>query len=331
MELLLWDRAHERIAEQLAAAAPQVRPIVMRNDGSLWREGRPLEPGAAKPEAAWGSSDFYADGPVRDFMVFLLKSDSVRWMQSGAAGLDHPVFAKLMAKGIRLTNSDATAVAVAEFAVAGVLDAFHPNAERRAAQAARTWARPAFREVMGSTWLVIGMGAIGQAVAVRAGAFGARVIGVRRSPRGDEPAAEMIAPAAVPGALPRADVVVLALPGTAQTRHLVNGEFLARMKPGSVLVNVGRGTLVDEAALLAALERGVPEWAVLDVMETEPLPAESPLWSHPRIRLNAHAASHTLGTVTRNDEVFLDNLRRYVAGEALRFEVDPALFDAPEG
>jgi len=325
MDLLLWEKSYERLAARLAEAAPGVRPVVMRDDGSLLADGRPVEPAAVRIEAAFGSTDFYGEGPVRDFMVLLLKSGHVKWMQSSAAGFDHPVFAKLAGKGIRLTNSDATAVAVSEYVMAGVLDALHPQAGRRAAQQAREWRRLPFREVHGTTWLVLGLGNIGRGVARRAAAFGAHVIGVRRNPRGDENVDELVTPAKVAGALPRADVVVLALPAAPETERVVDAAFLAAMKPCSVLVNVGRGTLVDEAALLAALERGIPEVAVLDVFETEPLPPESPFWDHPRVRLNAHAASLTEGTMLRADQTFLDNLARYLTGRPLKFEVDPAL------
>jgi phosphoglycerate dehydrogenase-like enzyme len=125
-------------------------------------------------------------------------------------------------------------------------------------------------------------------------------------------------------AVPRADVIVLAAPGTPQTRHLVNDELLAAMRTGSVLVNVGRGSLVDEDALLRALDTGVPEAAILDVFATEPLPDDHPLWDHPRVVVTPHSSAGGLGRHDRAVELFVNNLSRYVRGEALLHEADPA-------
>jgi phosphoglycerate dehydrogenase-like enzyme len=327
LEILLLERSYRRIEQAFRRVAPDATPLLMRDDGRLLRSGRPVAPEAVHPEVAWASRDLFLrmeDGPVRDFMVTVLKSDGLRWMQSGAAGLDHPVWAMIAGKGVRLTNDDAAAIAIAEFVLSSVLDAFQPNPARRASQAARRWERHDFREIAGTTWLVIGVGNIGREVALRAGAFGAHVIGVRRRPRGDEPVAEMREPAAMREALPRADVVALCAAANRSTQDLVDGAFLAAMKAGSVLVNIARGALVNETALLASLDRGVPAWAILDVFESEPLPVESPLWGHPRVRASAHAAAAGSGTTRRGDRRFLTNLERYLAGEPLDLEVDPA-------
>jgi phosphoglycerate dehydrogenase-like enzyme len=176
---------------------------------------------------------------------------------------------------------------------------------------------------MGGHWLIVGFGAIGQLVAERARAFGAKITGVRRTP-GPHPLADAMAPlSALRDVAPEADVIVLAAPGAPETRHLVDAPLLASMKSGSILVNVGRGSLVDEPALLAALDRGTPEFAILDVFETEPLPPGSPFWRHPRVALTGHASSFGSGRPARHEALFVENLERYLDGKPLLDEVDP--------
>jgi phosphoglycerate dehydrogenase-like enzyme len=324
MQVLMLERSYQRVGSKLREVAPELEPLLMAADGSLHLQGQPIDARAARPEMAWANSDLYAGGPVRDFMVLCLKSESLRFVQSSAAGFDHPVFAMLVDKGVQLANSDASAVAIAEFVVSSVLDFFQPNPRRRALQAERRWERTPFREVFGTRWLVIGTGSIGREVAVRARAFGAHVIGVRRHPRGDEPVDRMLTPSELPAVLPEIDVVALCAPANADTRHMVDAAFLARMRERSVLVNIGRGSLVDEAALLSSLDRGVPEVAILDVFETEPLPQDSGLWSHPRVRVSAHDAAFGDGFLARNDALFLSNAARFAAGQTPLRLVDPA-------
>lgn len=203
-----------------------------------------------------------------------------------------------------------------------MLDTFLGAGQWRVAQAESRWERggTGHREVAGSAWLVVGMGAIGGEVARRARALGATVTGVRRHPSGDEPVDRVVTPDGLLSAVPEADVVVLSAPASRATRHLADGAFFAAMRPGSVLVNVARGELVDEEALLAALDLGRPAAAVLDVASTEPLSVASPLWRHPLVTLTPHASGHT-GTTNAHYLPFVEeNLRRYLAGEPLRQE-----------
>jgi phosphoglycerate dehydrogenase-like enzyme len=277
-------------------------------------------------EVAWPTADlFEPEAPLRPFFAFLLQSTTLRWIQSPAAGVDAPVFAELVKRGIRLTTSHVTDIPISEYVLRSVLDHFQRPREWAASSAERAWRRHDFREVHGTTWLVVGLGSIGGATAVRARAVGATVIGVRRSPTGDEPVDRMVTPAEVPGLLGEADVVVLAAPSTPDTRHLVDDAFLAAMKPGSLLVNIARGALVDEEALVRALDAGTTiEAAVLDVTATEPLPPDSKLWDHPRITITPHDAAGGTGRFARAADLFLDNLERYRAGEPLRHEVTAA-------
>lgn len=265
-------------------------------------------------ELAWATSDLYTDRDLaRRFFGALLGSDTVRWLQVSNAGVDHPVFADLVRRGVTVTTSHVTGVPIAEYVLRAVLDHYQRAELWRSSIAARRWEVHEWRELAGSTWLVVGLGAIGSEVAIRARAFGARVLGVRRTPRGDEPVDELVGLDAVG----RADVVVLAAPATRETVGMVDASFLLSMKPRSVLVNVARGSLVDEAALLAALDRGVPEAALLDVTAVEPLPDDSPLWDHPRVVLTPHSSALGDGRHERAADVFVANLERYLAGTPL--------------
>lgn len=316
--LLVYRKAYERLRDKLES---QVTCLVMDDDGACQMNGNAVELTEHTPDIAWANRDLYVSGPVREFMVACLKSPTLQWFQSSAAGFEHPVFGKLVANGVTLTNANASAVPIAEFVLAQVLDAFHPNQDRRAKQARKEWASTPFRDVAGSTWLVYGLGSIGKEVATRARAFGATVIGTRRSPVGDEPVDEMIQPADVVAHVGRADVVVLTAALNDSNRHIVGPDFVRAFRRDAVLVNVGRGGLVDEDALLQGLDNATPGTAILDVFEEEPLPASSPFWEHPRVRLTAHCAGASPGTSLRGDEIFLDNLSRFVSGEALANQV----------
>lgn len=320
MRILLTATAHERFGDRLPADAD---PVLMRPDGSLAGEVA-WEDAAA--EVAWATADLFEPGaPVRPFFAFLVQSPTLRWIQSSAAGVDAPVFARLVRQGIRLTTSHVTDIPISEYVLRAVLDHYQQPEEWARSSAERAWRRHDFREVHGTTWLIVGLGSIGAATAVRARAFGATVIGVRRSPTGAEPVDRMIRPDEVLEHLGGADVVVLAAPATPQTRHLVDGRFLRSMKPRSLLVNIARGALVDEDALLRALDDGTTiEAAVLDVTATEPLPADSPLWDHPGITITPHDAAGGTGRFRRAADLFFENLRRDTAGEPLLHEVRAA-------
>ena len=212
MRVLLTATAFDRFGARLP---DDVTPFVMQADGTL-AGGVPWE--ESDVEVAWPTADlFEPEAPLRPFFAFLLQSTTLRWIQSPAAGVDAPVFAQLVRKGIRLTTSHVTDIPISEYVLRSVLDHYQRPQEWAASSAERAWRRHDFREVHGTTWLVIGLGSIGGATAVRARAFGATVIGVRRSPTGDEPVDRMVRPDEVPDVVGQADVVVLAAPATSST------------------------------------------------------------------------------------------------------------------
>jgi phosphoglycerate dehydrogenase-like enzyme len=321
--LLIYEPSFRRIEAELSAHDDHLIPVLLGRDGKLSVQRASVSMAEARADCAWFNAEVFESGVSRDFAMAALASPALKWVQSAAAGFDHPIFAQIVGKGARLTTSHGQAIGIADYVLAGVLDHFQRGPERRAAQNERAWRELSFREMLDTTWLVIGFGAIGQAVAQRARAFGGHIVGVRRAP-GSHPLADAMATLdQVAQHLPGADVVVLSAPLSPATRHMADSAFFAAMKPGSVLVNVGRGALVDEPAMLEALERDAPAHAVLDVFETEPLPADSLFWSHPKVSLTAHAAGVTGGQDLRNQALFLDNLARYLRGDALLNEIDP--------
>ncbi|HLI67472.1 MAG TPA: D-2-hydroxyacid dehydrogenase [Caulobacteraceae bacterium] len=315
--ILVYETAFRRVEHRLPKSAAKATFLILDSAGKIHEGERELTSDEAAPDAGWMSVEMFGNPAAREWFSALLKAETLAWVQSAAAGFDDPAFKRLVAKGARLTTNNAQAVSMAEYVLWGVLDHFQRGPERRAAQSAGEWARLRYRDVAGSRWLIVGFGAIGQAVAVRAHAFGAHVTGVRRSAQ-PHPAADAVAtPDKLAALLPEADVVVLAAPLSLETASMVDARFLAAMKAHSVLVNVGRGGLIDEAALLAALDTGKPEHAVLDVFRTEPLPKDSPFWKHPRVSLTGHASAIGSGLAGRGDALFLDNLDRYLTGQPL--------------
>jgi len=323
MRLLIYEPSFRRLEAEIAALGPAVEPLIMSGSGEVTLNGEAVAADAVNADAAWTNADVFFSPVARTFMVAMLKSPDLKWVQSGAAGFDNPVFQQIIQKGAKLTTSHGQAVGMADYVLWGVLDALQGGPKRRAAQAAGEWTRHPFREISGQRWVIVGFGAIGKGVADRARAFGAHITGVRRNPAADPSADRIAAQGDLPALLPQADVVVLACPLTAETRHIADAAFFGAMKPGAIFVNVGRGGLVDEPALLAALDKGVPEHAVLDVFEAEPLPAESRFWAHPRVTLTPHSSGMSAGNTTRNDALFLDNLRRFARGEPLTNQADP--------
>ena len=320
--ILFYEPSYRRIAPRLAGLKG-IEPILMDGEGRCTLDGRALAENEIDPEIGWAASDLFT-GPVRAYMIALLKARNLKWVQSGAAGFDNPVFAQIIDKGAKLTTNHSQAVGMSEYVLATVLDHFQRGGERRAEQAKRRWTRVPFREIAGSRWLIVGFGAIGKEVAKRARAFGAHVTGIRRTP-GPDPLADVVAPPErMADHLKESDVVVLVVPLSPKTENLADAKFLAAMKPRSVLVNIGRGGLVDESALLAALDKGTPEHAILDVFKTEPLNEDSPFWTHPRVTLTPHASAIGSGLVGRTDDLFVANLGRYLKGKTLLNEADPA-------
>lgn len=321
MNILLHPEAANRLRPRLGPRALNATFYQLTDRGVTGPGGARVSAEKAPIGIVWLSVETFLSGVTPQFGDVIMANPHIRWVQSASAGIDRPLFARMLGRGVRLTTSDAQAISISEFVMAQVAAEFYPFAAYRAAQAARAWRRIPFVELSQSRWLIIGYGAIGREIAQRAKAFGAYVTGVRRSGGTDAFADTIITPREQAEALSAADIVILACPLSMETRDLADQAFFAGMKAGSIFVNVGRGGLVDEHALLAALTLDRPTRAILDVTRVEPLPDDSPLWAHPKVRLSAHTSSLGSGVLARGDELFLDNLARYGAGQPLHREV----------
>ena len=327
MQVLLTETAGRLLDERADRVDPAVEQVRMNREGRLTVDGRQVDAGSVRPEVAFATGDMFFRGGAAPWFELLLSLESLRWFQSPAAGYI-ALYDRLFERGVRVTGAHVNAIPIAEYVIQAVLAHFQRAQEWAAARTAHEWRPHEFREVYGTTWLVIGVGSIGSAVAERARALGARVLGHRRRPTGHEPVDEMLPREALLDELPRCDVVVLAAPATPETTGFVDDRLLAAMAPDSVLVNVARGALLDEAALLAALDRGRPAAAILDVFATEPLPADSPFWEHPRVVLTPHSSAGGLARHDRVADLFVENLERYRNEQSLVHDVRPATGEA---
>jgi len=255
----------------------------------------------------------------------------LKWIHSTAAGVRQLMYPELVRSGIAVTNASGVhTVPMAEH-ILGFLVALarcFPSALRYQLQ--RQWAQQEIwvqalhpRELSGQVLLLVGLGRIGQELARRIRPLGMRVWAVTRSGKGDQALAERILPASRLGeGLQEADYVVLAAPETPETYHMIGPQQLAAMKPSAFLINVARGSLVDEAALIVALRRRAIAGAALDVAEREPLPPDSPLWTLDNVLITPHISAASESLWERQTELLLENLARWFSGRELLNPVD---------
>jgi phosphoglycerate dehydrogenase-like enzyme len=269
----------------------------------------------------------------------LSKTPSLRWVQLDSAGVDHVMADPPWERGLIVTNGRGVfASAVGQYVLAAILRINECADERQALQRARTW--PSRRQrglitgrvVRGQTVVVVGYGGLGREVARLAHAVGMRVIAAKREPgvlvddgfrapgTGDPDGSipeRLVAPSELEAVLPLADVVVLTMPLTDQTRGMFDARLIAAMRPDAWLINVGRGAVVDEAALATALIDRRVGGAVLDVFGTEPLPHASPFWDAPNTIVTAHISGGNVRAGAMLAELYVQNLTRYARGEPL--------------
>jgi phosphoglycerate dehydrogenase-like enzyme len=253
------------------------------------------------------------------------RAPRLRLVQVLGAGVDGVLPAPDLPASVTLANQRGmSAEPMAEFGLALVLALLKQLPHFVAAQRERAWRRALPQRASGRTLAILGLGAIGEALAERAAALGMRVVATQRTPKRHPAVARIEPPERTDALLAEADVVVLLLPLTAETRGFFSRERLARMKPGAYLVNLARGGIVDEAALADALREGGLAGAAFDVFATEPLPPESPLWEAPNLWITPHMAGGFAEILDETARLFAENVERLERGEPAQNVIDRA-------
>ncbi|MGB2621349.1 MAG: D-2-hydroxyacid dehydrogenase [Candidatus Acidiferrum sp.] len=308
------------------------QPVMAETIRARWPEMRVVHlPDYDRLPAELPDTDIFVGYSLRAEQLRYAKK--LKWIHSTAAGVAQLMYPELRDSGIVVTNpSGVFSVPMAEHTM-GLLIALARNfADSVRHQDRAHWGQqdmwdkpPRFTELNGQVLLIVGFGSIGRELAKRARAFEMRVWGVTRSGKGDAALAEKIIPVSqLEEALPHADYVVIAAPETSETRAFMGAAQIARMKPGARLINIGRGSLLDEAALIRALEKGALGGAALDVTSVEPLPANSPLWKAPNLFITPHTSAVSDRLWRRETILLVDLLERWFDGRELFNQVDLA-------
>lgn len=314
MNVLLQEQILDELELRVLEVAPGCLIVPITDDGEVRGE---LDDGEALLLRWWGLSRLGFQEVVRD-------TPRLRWIHTISTGVNHVLFPFLVESDIVLTNARGVYDgSVAEMVLAYMLEVVKELSAFRNLQAERRWQKAFLQELDGLTVGIVGFGGIGQRVAQLARPFGMRIVATKRCPEhGSELADEILPDDRLADLMAQSDFVVVALPLTDQTYHLINAQALAHAKPGAWLINVARGAIIDEPALVQALQKGQLGGACLDVFEDEPLPEDNPLWDLPNAIITPHTSGLSPRLYARSADLFLTNLGRYVAGEPLLNVVD---------
>jgi phosphoglycerate dehydrogenase-like enzyme len=332
LRILMSQQSIDRLGTSVSAAMGQRPYALISLEEAVAAQRTDADVAFISREVTGTSTKHEIHPALQQVYTLLRQSPALRWVHIHSAGADRQIYLDLMAKGVQVcTSSGANAQVVATVALAGILALARRFPLLWAEQQQRQWipmmGERMPRDLPGQTATVIGWGPIGQKLGSMLQALGMNVVAVRQQAQAKPPNAsvpadtqsvEMVTFEDWHQVLPKTDWLVLACPLTPKTRQLVNAQALALMPTGAHLVNVARGEVVDEPALVAALQSGQLGGAFLDVFAHEPLPKDSPLWAMPQVMVTPHAAGHSDGNETRVAQMFLDNLSRWVQGQPLR-------------
>ena len=319
----------DEVVAQIEAVDPRIEAVRMfgLSSSTMWSDGANTDKDALLRDVASVEVLF---GPSAVPAEFFRSATDLKWFQVINAGVDRLHREGLLDLGFKVTNvSGLTAPAIAEYVIGSIIMMAKGMPAAIQNQANRSWSRiGSIRELGGATLGIVGMGAIGRETAVRARPLGMHIVASRRTvAAGDvDPDCDLLLPySANAQLLAQSDYIVLCVPLTPETRHMIGREQFLAMKPSAVIVNIARGAVIDQPALIQALRDGAIAGAVLDVTDPEPLPADDELWHAPNVIITPHISGTISGYGHRAADMFVANLRRYVAGEPLHHLVDPVL------
>ncbi len=318
--ILLSDKTAEELVPKIAN--------ILGADGYVRVTAQQIHDGSADADFCFVSRDITATStkqniiPETQYVYDALKSSkALQWVHIHSAGVDRQIFLDLMAKGVTVTSSSgASASLVAQTALTGLLSLSRRFPQLAAAQRAHVWA-PFFKvglppDLEGQTATIVGWGPIGQKLAAWLKALGLNIIVVRQSASSTIPDTRVVSFNEFNHILPETDWLVLACPLTAQTTNLVSADALNLMKSSAHIVNISRGAVIDEPAMISALQSGRLAGAYLDVFAQEPLPTDSPLWDMPNVIATPHTAGFSDAILQRMADKFIENLGHYARGES---------------
>ncbi|MDX2270337.1 MAG: D-2-hydroxyacid dehydrogenase [Cyanobacteriota bacterium] len=265
---------------------------------------------------------FWQPTPVLNRM--LQSAPAIRWLHTPTVGVNHLLTPALLALNPILTNgAGANAIPIAEYVLTMMLSHTKQLTKLQALHQDHHWLRGLeLEELKDQTLLVLGAGNIGREIAKRADAFGVKVWGSRRHPEPMPYFERVVGSQQWQALVPEVDFLIIATPLTPETTGMVNAAVLQAMRPTAYLINIARGGIVDQTDLVTALQSGWIAGATLDALWTEPLPAESPLWTLPNLFITPHCSGFSPAVARRSLDLFLDNLNRYLSGIHLRNQVD---------
>jgi phosphoglycerate dehydrogenase-like enzyme len=314
MKLIIPTSIADKVEPQLHEIAPQAEVVHVdqegRGDGEL---------ADAQVLLRWWM-------PGTTLRRILAAAPQLGWLHTPSAGVDGLLIPEVMERKIVLTNSaGAHAIPIAEFVLLCMLGHAKRARDLAALKPEHAWQQGHalhLAELYEKTLLILGLGHIGQEIAQRAAAFGMRVIGSRRRPAPIAGIDRVVGDDAWRELLPEADYVAIATPLTSATKGMIDAAALAQLRPSAYLINIARGEIIDTAALIAVLGQGRLAGAALDVLPEEPLPPEHPLWRTPNVSITPHISASSPRTSERAIAIFLENLRRNLAGQPFVNVVD---------